>query len=253
VGSVGVQVTQAALAAQQAAFPSAPRGLARTQLVVLTAALHLAQPLARLVGRLGHGLAPWRWCRWAGFASPRPTTTLVWSEQWLAPEARLAAMRAALTGAGAVVGQGGPSDGWDLAVRGGLVGGTRLTLLAEDHHAGRQLVRVRDWPRVRPVAVALFGFFVALTPAALSDGAWTTASVLTVAAALLAARGAYECAKSAAVARRAVGEAAAGWGAQVVPSAARRFVGAWRRRGRAAVPAEQATAGPAAFAGSEVT
>jgi GT2 family glycosyltransferase len=166
--SAGAQLTQAWLAAGEATYPSGGRGWDRPRLALLTALLHLAQPVARLTGRVRYGLSPWRWCRWAGFASPLPTTTLVWAEQWAAPESRLATIVEALAAVPAVVGHGGPTDSWDLGVRGGMVGGTRLLLLTEEHGAGRQLVRVRARPRVRPAVVALTAA-AARSPAARSS------------------------------------------------------------------------------------
>jgi GT2 family glycosyltransferase len=179
--SLGVQGLQAWLAAGEATYPSGGRGWDRPRLALLTALLHLAQPVARLTGRVRYGLSPWRWCRWAGFASPLPTTTLVWAEQWAAPESRLATIVEALAAVPAVVGHGGPTDSWDLGVRGGMVGGTRLLLLTEEHGAGRQLVRVRARPRVRPAVVALTAAAAAVAGGAVLDRAWATAAAFGVA------------------------------------------------------------------------
>jgi hypothetical protein len=38
-------------------------------------------------------------------------------------------------------------NGWDLQVRGGMFGGTRLLVLNEEHGQGKQTVRVRTSPR----------------------------------------------------------------------------------------------------------
>src|SRR5213596_2142924 len=53
-------IAQATLSATRASFPEAPRGIGRLKRVVVTAFLHLVQPLARLGGRLRAGLTPWR-------------------------------------------------------------------------------------------------------------------------------------------------------------------------------------------------
>ena len=55
----------------------------------LTSFLHATQPLARLVGRIGYGLAPWRWRRPAGVALPRRRELAAWREDWRPPEDRL--------------------------------------------------------------------------------------------------------------------------------------------------------------------
>src|SRR5262249_888421 len=46
----------------------------------LTAALHLIQPAARLLGRLSLGLSPWRQRRTAGVAVPRRWIRVAWHE-----------------------------------------------------------------------------------------------------------------------------------------------------------------------------
>jgi hypothetical protein len=51
--------------------------------------------------------------------------------------------------------RGGAFDRWDLEVLGGALGAVRVRTAIEEHGGGRQLLRVRAWPRVpRPVAVA---------------------------------------------------------------------------------------------------
>jgi hypothetical protein len=49
---------------------------------------------------------------------------------------------------GAVVLHGGDYDAWDLEVRGGLLGRSRLQMATEDSGSGTQLVRLRSWPIV---------------------------------------------------------------------------------------------------------
>jgi hypothetical protein len=44
---------------------------------------------------------------------------------------------------------GGPTDHWDLEVRGGLLGGARVLLTVEEHGAGRQYLRARIHPHLR--------------------------------------------------------------------------------------------------------
>jgi hypothetical protein len=47
---------------------------------------------------------------------------------------------------GSIVIPGGDYDAWDLEVRGGVFGSTRLLMAVEDSGSGTQLVRVRSWP-----------------------------------------------------------------------------------------------------------
>ncbi|MGE3799205.1 MAG: glycosyltransferase, partial [Thermomicrobiales bacterium] len=60
VMAIAAPVAQAWISAGEARFPEAPSRRERLRLRVLTAGLHLAQPIARLRGRLTHGLTPWR-------------------------------------------------------------------------------------------------------------------------------------------------------------------------------------------------
>src|SRR3989442_11228887 len=86
IGAALLPLAQACLSAAHASFPDAPpRRAALMKRRLLTAALHLVQPLARLRGRLKEGLTPWR-CRGASKPAPlRPVTTSIWSEHRQAP------------------------------------------------------------------------------------------------------------------------------------------------------------------------
>jgi GT2 family glycosyltransferase len=113
----------------------------------MTALLFLAQPLARLVGRLRNGLSPWRRRARAGFGLPRPRTVEVWSERWVGPRAWVEALQDGLAARGGFVRSGGPFDRWDLDLRAGALGGVKVRTVVEEHGGGRQLFRVRVWPR----------------------------------------------------------------------------------------------------------
>ena len=53
---------------------------------------------------------------------------------------------------GATVIRGGDFDRWDLELRKGLFASTRLMLAIEEHGGGRQLARIKMWPRFSRVA-----------------------------------------------------------------------------------------------------
>jgi len=216
--AVAAPVWLAVRAAARAPFPEArtPAEVLRGR--ALTAFLHLAQPVARLRGRIRHGLAPWRVRAAAGWTWPRPLRLALWTEAWSAPEERLAAVERVLREDGALVRRGGPWDRWDLEVRGGLLAGARVLLVVEEHGGGRQLARVRAWPRLSTAAL------LAVPPAAcalgaVADGAPVTAGVLGGAALLLAARAGLECAAAMASVRAAWRAFAARARATVVPAA----------------------------------
>src|SRR5215204_1609124 len=77
--AVGARLIQVGLSAFRALFTGSKRS--RLKLFGLTAFLHLIHPLARLYGRLRHGLGPWRGGA-IGLSLPRPRTIAIWSERW---------------------------------------------------------------------------------------------------------------------------------------------------------------------------
>jgi len=172
----------------------------------LTAFLHLLQPLARLRGRLTGGLTPWRRGRMSELAFPRPRTFRVWTEQWQAHEARLRSLKGALRAHHAIVRAGGDYDRWDLEIRGGMFGATRVLMAVEEHGHGTQLVRLRTWPRCSPMGVTLTVVFAALSTAAAIDPSWPVSVILGMAAVLPALRTAQECAASTAAILRTLGQ-----------------------------------------------
>jgi len=136
----------------------------------LTALLFLLQPLARLAGRLRNGLSPWRRRLRPGAAWPRPRTVQMWSEAWQEPQARIQVLQDALAARGGFVRSGGPFDRWDLDLRAGPLGGVKIRTAVEEHGSGRQLMRVKIWPRASAggvIAVTLLGL---LSASALLDG-----------------------------------------------------------------------------------
>ncbi len=187
--AIAAPVAQACLGAARAALPGAS-GLRGLGLRGLTAWLYLLQPLARLVGRLRHGLTLWRPTR--GIAAPWPRRTAVWSERWRYSATWLEAVEAGLRACGVAFRRGGGYDGWDLEVRGGLLGAARTLMAVEEHGAGRQLARFRSWPRLSPWATALGAVLAALAAAAGADRAWVACAALGVAAALLTLRAVRE-------------------------------------------------------------
>jgi hypothetical protein len=56
---------------------------------------------------------------------------------------------------GVIVLRGGDFDRWDLELRRGLFASTKVMLAIEEHGSGRQLARLRMWPRFSRVAAII--------------------------------------------------------------------------------------------------
>jgi hypothetical protein len=178
LGAIVLSLVQATAGALTSSFYTAPdRGIVRIWRQCVTAYLHLLQPLARLSGRLTSGLTVWRRRGEPGFAMPRPRSSALWTENWQAPEDRLAQIKQSLDAKGAVMRRGGDCERWDFEVVGGMFGSVRMLTAIEDHGAGTQLVRMRSWPRCRNAATALAALFTILLLAAASDRAWIVVAV----------------------------------------------------------------------------
>jgi O-antigen biosynthesis protein len=200
--------------AAQAVF-SADRALAanrtrptweRLKLEALTALLHLVQPLARLWGRLRHGLSPWRAPTGIGYARPWPRAVAVWSERWIEPMTRLEAVEKHLIGLGVRVRRGGEYDEWGLNVQAGPLGAARMLMAVEDHGAGTQYVRIGWWPRTRPVGALLILLVAFLVAESAVDRAWPAAVALGVIGVLLLIRIVRDCSVAGAAIRCVVEE-----------------------------------------------
>jgi GT2 family glycosyltransferase len=191
----GVSLVEAGLNAAKAPIPFKPNAVFdRLQRRLLTAFLHLLQPLGRLCGRLRHGLAPWRRQGKPAFAFPRPRTSTIRSEHWRASEERLATLKALLRERGVVVKTGGEFDRWDLEVRGGMFGMMRIRMASEEHGAGKQMLRFLSWPKLSVEALGLTSLFAALAIAAAVDHASPAAFIVGGISGLVAYRTFGDCA-----------------------------------------------------------
>ncbi|MEA2197599.1 MAG: hypothetical protein QOJ25_1650 [Solirubrobacteraceae bacterium] len=175
----GALAVRAVTTAAAARFPT--RGLstrARVERRVLTAVLHVVQPIMRLEGRLRDGLSPWRRFTRMGAAVPVPRRLERWSEDWIDPSDWVRSFEREITAAGAVVRRGGDFDRWDLETRGGVFAGVRVSTVVEEHGGGRQLVRMRCRPTWSKPALAITLLLLALATVAAIDGAAVAAIVL---------------------------------------------------------------------------
>ncbi len=192
--TAAISFAQAGYNASQACFPDAPKSrIERLKLKVLTAFLHLLQPLARLIGRLRHGLAPWRIHGATDLALPWRRTLTIWSKTWKSPQEWLESLEAAIRKKTVLVYRGNDYESWDLQIRAGLFGGLRALAVVEEHGEGAQLFRLRIWPRCSLPSLGLTLLCLGLTAGALLDQAWGAVAVLASTSMLLVGRMGFEC------------------------------------------------------------
>ena len=203
--AVAAPLIQAGVAAAKQPLEAYPPQQ-RLTLRMLIAWLHLIQPLARLLGRVRHGVAPWGW---PGLLSPPVRvrhTHNIWSEEWQPIETRLAEIERVLLRKRESVKRGGDFDRWDLEVRGGLLGYVRAVGMIEEHGAGKQLFKLRAWSHIPCPAVGLLiplGFLAAY---AAYDQAWLAVLVLVSGVLGIALVARAECAKAMQVWNESVAE-----------------------------------------------
>jgi GT2 family glycosyltransferase len=170
---------------------------------LLVAALHLLQPAVRLWGRLSNSSALWP-PRLGGWKVPRWRSLSHWSETWRAVDRWLSVLESKLRLSRAVVRRGGDFDRWDLEVWYRLFGGVRLRAVVEEHGGGKQLVRIRVWPRVSRLSALSAAVFAALAVAAGFAGAWLVCGALATWCVALFARMASECGSTLSLVERSV-------------------------------------------------
>ncbi len=171
---------------------------------LLTVGLHMAQPIARLRGRVNHGLTPWRSRGTRTWANPLPHIERLWSEQWRSSEDWLHSLERSLSEQTAIVTRGGDFDDWDLEIRGGLLGGLHTRLAVEEHGGGKQLLRLGVWPKCSPVGLGIAGMFAALALASAWERSPIAAAILGAFAVIAAVWLLQSCSRAAATVEKAV-------------------------------------------------
>ena len=205
--AVAAPTSQSIIAAIRAEFPSHwPSRWQRFKLRCISAWLHLLQPLARLVGRVSHGLTPWRMRSGEGgklFESCNFNMEL-WSEKWHAAEHWLTTLKQKMRTDGVRVVSSGDFDPFDLKVRGGLLGRARLLMAQEEHGEGKQLLRFAIRSKLSKWGLVLVVIFSVIGILAVVDSAWVVSAILVGFATALAIRARYEVTTSVAAFRTAL-------------------------------------------------
>jgi len=193
--ALGTPVAQSILCTSNACFPKESRSRFKIlKMHFLTACLYLIQPLGRLFGRLSLGLTPWRRHGQHKLSLPWPRNHSIWSESWQPHERRIESIENSIRKQGVVLIRGGDYDSWDLKIHGGLFGALRIRIAVEEHAGGRQMIRLRSWPKISRLGFVLTLFFVVLAILASIDKAWYVYVILGVTATLTAVRSFGDCA-----------------------------------------------------------
>jgi GT2 family glycosyltransferase len=186
--ATGLTIGQAIWSATQAKFDTKGSRWKRFKLRAITSSLYIAQPIARLWGRLRHGLHAGRMHIPMNLASPFARTINIWREGWQAPEDKIRALLAKLQSDGAVIISGGNYDRWDFGVRGGLLAGARVLMTVEEHGAGKQMFRFIVWPRYSTEGLVTILVLAALAAGAVFDRSIAAYLIFTALTAILAVR-----------------------------------------------------------------
>ncbi|MEA2426164.1 MAG: hypothetical protein QOH13_2574, partial [Thermoleophilaceae bacterium] len=189
VCALAVQALRAGSAAAHSR-PISDRG--GVGVTLLAGVMYLLQPLARLAGRLPLGLTPWRRRGVSRLGALRPRTIAVWTTSWRSVQARLAEIETGLRPHCMSVVLGGEYDRWDIQVRVGPLAAARLRLAAEEHGEGKQMIRMRVWPRPSRGVGAVLLLLVAICSLAAASGDLLSAGLLGFATVVLGLRAAGE-------------------------------------------------------------
>ena len=172
-------IVQAIASTRDLHYPSAPQSpYVRIKLRTITILLSLIQPLARLWGRLKHGLTPWRKCsqKFKGFSMKYRAN--LWSESWLSSEQWLQSLESEIKKQGAVVRRGNDFEAWDLDIQGGLFSSVRVLMAIEEHEGGKQFAKFRGIQRFSSFGIILAIVFTGLCIWALIVNQWIAGGFL---------------------------------------------------------------------------
>jgi hypothetical protein len=161
--------------------------------------------MARLYGRIKEGLTPWRKRNYR-FSIPWPSIKNSWSEHWSSPEERLRFIENSIKNKGVVVSKGGNYDSWDLEIRGGLFGSTRMIMVSEEHELGKQMTRFKCWPKASMNIFLLTLIFLGLALNAGLDNSWLSSILLLSASTFLLYQIILDCGISTHIAYEALKE-----------------------------------------------
>jgi len=193
IASVLVIVIQAALSANEAVFKDKPdTRLKKFRYWSITVFMHLAQPVARLKGRIRHGLTPWRngliHLKYIGYLFHLNKTLTHWSEKWRSQEEWLKEIQHGLEGMTNRIMKGGDYDRWDLKNRIGPFASVRSLITIEEHGQGKQYLKLKQRLTISLSGIAILAVLGVISYLAFIRQAYISFSVLAAIGILFALR-----------------------------------------------------------------
>lgn len=142
----------------------------------LISLLHIIQPIARLYGRIKHGLTPWR--KKSTVSEKKhlflvhSKTFMLWSEDWKMAGEWLELIEKKLLQLKTRVRRGGEFDRWDIQIGNGLFSTSKGLLAIEEHGANKQYLKFRCKAGYSAFSLTLIILFASLSIAAIVDKQW---------------------------------------------------------------------------------
>ncbi|MBC6491730.1 glycosyltransferase [Flavihumibacter stibioxidans] len=147
----------------------------------LTTILHMIQPVARLYGRIQHGLTPWRKrCSgkpWLHMILRKSDIQQLWHEKWRSSEDWLTLVEQDLLDKKVRIRRSGQFDEWDLQASCGLFAGGRGMLVIEEHGQGKQMLKFKTWAHLNTFGLVIVSVLLILSVLAYFDRQFITMAI----------------------------------------------------------------------------
>lgn len=172
--SLAVIFIQAAISASKNS--SLPSHYNKPKYKFLIIFLHIIQPIARLKGRIQHGLTPWRkrgkGVNFKYLFSFQTSTLKHWSENWKSPDDWLSIIEKNLVSFQMTPRRGGDFDNWDIQTGNKLFSSVKALLTIEEHGAGKQYLKLRCKPVISLFSLFGTGLLTFISVVAAINGIW---------------------------------------------------------------------------------
>ncbi len=189
--ATGIYIGQAIYSAAKGQYQVKPElTIAYLQRLLLTAGLHMAQPVMRLRGRIGNGLHPLgtkNTLRKKIKTSSLYRNSGFWDGKYQSSIERLDYIKTLVSSRTRCL-TGNHYDDWDLQVYGGLFGSAKLRLMVEQHGENSEFVRYRANQCWSPLSIILLSTLTLTTIFSITSDSYITSVFSVLAIALISWR-----------------------------------------------------------------